>query len=52
MADKLDFALKMTMQKLQQVFGSHIVVVPTSHPLQHVLKYPETSERLAYIAIE
>ena len=42
----------MATRKLRLYFQAHVILVPTSHPLQQVLQNPEVSGRLTKWAIE
>ena len=49
---KLALALIVSARKLRPYFQSHVIMVPTSHPLLQVLQNPEVSGRLTKWAIE
>lgn len=50
--DKLDFTLKMVVQKIWHYFCSHIMIVLTLHPLKNVLVKPKVLGSLVHTTIE
>ena len=50
--EKLALALVVAARKLRPYFQSHVILVPTSHPLRQVLQNPDVSGRLTKWAIE
>ena len=50
--EKLAFALVVAARKLRSYFESHVILVPTSHPIRQVLQNPDVSRRLTKWAIK
>ena len=50
--EKLVLALVVAVRKLRPYFQSHVILVPTNHPLRQVLQNPDVSRRLTKWAIE
>ena len=50
--EKLALALVVATRKLRPFFQSHVILVPTNHPLRQVLQNPDVSGRLIKWAIE
>ena len=50
--EKLALALVVAARKLRPYFQSHVILVPTSHPLRQVLQNPDVLGRMKKWAIE